>query len=232
MSDDQELITVHGRHADVDPQLEPDADRTADLTADLDRTGFEHRPGAAALLTADDLVAAGPYPEPPDAELDSDPFADDLDGELAARATRRLANRTTTALLAALLLVGGFLAGAQAQKHWGSAASPAAAGGGTGANPAGGNAANAANGGAGATGRTGTAGTTSTTGTVKLVDGTTVYLQLANGDVVTVKTSGATSVQTVQTGSLAQLAPGTQVTVEGQSGGTGIVLASRLTIAR
>src|SRR5690242_11310828 len=219
MSEDRDLMDVYGRHASLQPSAEP---------------------GTTVELATDQL-SGGPYFEAADADLANDPFADDLDNELAARATRRLANRTTTVLFGLLLLVGGFLAGAQVQKHWGAvpASSNSNAGNGTGGagagNLAGGGFAgrNGANGGTGANGSNATSSSNNAmTGTVKLVDGTTVYIQLANGDVVTVKTSGSTSVQVAQAGSLSQLTPGTQVTVEGQSGGQGIVNATKVTATK
>jgi hypothetical protein len=63
---------------------------------------------------------------------------------------------------------------------------------------------------------------------VKLVDGTTVYLELANGDVVTVRTNGSTAVRVSQPGKLSDLAPGSTVSVEGPSS-NGMVTATRVT---
>ena len=163
-----------------------------------------------------------------DDAIGDDPFDDDLASELAAAAPRPL-SRTTLALAAAALVVGGFLAGAQVQKHYGvAAAGPAAGTGLTGAQARTGNQ-NAA-GGANRQGPTAaaTAGTV-TTGTVKLVDGTTVYVQTANGDVITVRTNATTTVLVSKAGALADLAPGATVTVEGQSSGTGTVTATKVT---
>jgi hypothetical protein len=66
-------------------------------------------------------------------------------------------------------------------------------------------------------------------GTVKLVDGTTVYVTMSDGEVVTVRTNASTAVQTVQSGSLAQLTPGAQVSVEGPADADGTVTATKLT---
>jgi len=57
------------------------------------------------------------------------------------------------------------------------------------------------------------------TGKVKLVDGTTVYIETSDGQVITVKTSGSTTVQNAQPGSLSDLKVGASVTVEGQRSG-------------
>ena len=153
------------------------------------------------------------------AGLSDDPFADDLDEQLAAREPRRWATRTTTVLAGLFLLVGGFLAGAQVEKHFGAAATtgtsrtqnPAAAG------AFGGRQAGAAT------------QTNVRTGTVKLVDGTTIYVQTSDGQVITVRTNGSTAVQTVQSGALSDLTPGTQVSVEGPAGSDGAVTATKVT---
>jgi hypothetical protein len=207
---------VYGRHSEAEPGS------TVDLTEDL-------APAYYATAEGD--------------ELQSDPFADDLDSELAARASRKVANRTTTVLLGLVLLVGGFVAGAQVQKHFGASNTSAGnagsgAGAGNGAAFGGGNFGGGTGnfgGGRGNGGGNGgsTAATSNTmTGTVKLVDGTTVYIQMANGDLLTVRTTASTTVQVAQPGALSQLAPGTQVTVEGQSGGEGIVNATKVTATK
>jgi hypothetical protein len=154
-------------------------------------------------------------------DMDDDPFGDDLTEQLAARAPRRLANRTTAVLAGLVLLTGGFLAGAQVEKHFGQVA-PASAtpttfptgargafGGGNGGGTGGGNA---------------------TTGTVKFVDGTTVYITTANGDVVTVKTDGNTTI--TQPGTVKDLPVGATVTVTGQTGSDGTVTATRIAKTR
>jgi hypothetical protein len=151
-----------------------------------------------------------------------DPFADDLTEQLAARAPRRYANRTTVVLVGLVLLVGGFVAGAQTQKHFG--AKPAAtvpttfpsgfrnAFGGGGGNGGGGN---------------GGGGGNATTGTVKLVDGSTVYVTTANGDIVIVHINGGTTIS--QPGSVKDLTAGASVTVTGPTGSDGSVTATRIT---
>lgn len=149
----------------------------------------------------------------PEVEL-GDPFADDLTEQLAARAPRRYTNKVTVLLAGLVLLVGGFVAGAQVEKHFGA--------------------------GIRTTGNTptvfptvfptggfrGGGGGSATTGTVKFVDGTTVYVTTSNGDVVIVRTNGSTTVS--QPGSLKDLAIGATVTVTGQTGGDGSVTATRI----
>jgi Domain of unknown function (DUF5666) len=166
---------------------------------------------------------------------------DDLAAELAAAAPRRWWNKATLYLGAAALLVGGFVAGAQVQQKYGEPSTPAA-GARSGANA---NAANAGRfggyfggqvpggaqaGGAQTQSGTGsTAAATPTTGKVKLVDGTTVYVETSSGDVVTVRTNGQTKVQAATSSSLKNLAVGDSVTVQGQSSTDGTVTASTVT---
>jgi hypothetical protein len=158
--------------------------------------------------------------------LADDPFADDLDEQLAAREPRRWASRTTMVLAGLVLLVGGFLAGAQTQKHFGVTAAA-----GSGRGQTAGNAAAFTGGGRQNGGGTATTGTT-TTGTVKLVDGTTVYIQTGDGRLITVRTNGSTVVQTVQSGTLSDLTPGAQVSVEGPAASDGTVTATKVSRTR
>jgi hypothetical protein len=53
-------------------------------------------------------------------------------------------------------------------------------------------------------------------------------VQTANGDVLTVRTNGSTAVQITRSGALTDLAPGTQVSVEGAAGGDGVVTATKV----
>ncbi|OLB77244.1 MAG: hypothetical protein AUI14_16725 [Actinobacteria bacterium 13_2_20CM_2_71_6] len=167
--------------------------------------------------------------EEPEVELSDDPFEDDLTEQLAARAPRRLANRTTVVLAGLVLVIGGFVAGAQVEKHFGHVGTANATpttfptggrggfgggGGGGGGNPA----------------AAGASTAPATTGTVKFVDGTTIYITTADGNVVTVKTDGNTAI--LQPGSVKDLAIGAQVTVQGQAGSDGTVSATRITRGR
>jgi hypothetical protein len=150
-----------------------------------------------------------------------DPFADDLDKRLEQTAPRRYANRATYILVALVIGVGGFVAGAQVQKSYGNAsAAPASQ---PTALPSGftgfgGNRAGGGNAG-GQTNRP-------ITGTVKLVDGTTVYVEQADGTVLTVRTSDSTTVQAPS--SLKDLKAGATVTVDGQND-NGTVTATNIT---
>jgi len=150
---------------------------------------------------------------------------DDLAAELEAAAPRKLVNKATVGLAGLALALGGFIAGAQVQKNTGTSTNATATGNrgafaGGGAFPT----AFPQNGGGGQN-RAGSA----TTGTVKLVDGTTVYVQTSSGDVVTVRTSASTAVQLAQTAKLSDLKAGASVTVEGTTSTDGSVTATKVT---
>ena len=174
-------------------------------------------------------------------DLGEDPFDDDLEGRLKARSPLKLTSRTTLALSGTVLVVLGFIGGVLVQKNFGTTTSSstnnrgANAAGFNGANPfagAGGGAggAGAAGGAAGAGGGAGgAAGRGATTGTVKLVDGTTIYLTTANGDTVTVKTSGTTTVRLQQTAAAKDIPVGATVVVQGTADADGIITATQVT---
>jgi hypothetical protein len=211
--------------------------RHADDTAELEPTG---------VTTAQLAPDAPPEPEVDpahDVDLSQDPFADDLSEQLEAVAPRRWTSRTTMVLAALVLLVAGFVGGAQVQKHWGTAANASgrptafpsgnpfaggAGGGRFGGGGAGGGAGAGTGAGAGAA-RTGQAGGNATTGTVKLIDGDTVYITTSDGQTVIVKTTGSTAVNVAQAGTLKDLAPGASVTIQGQTGSDGSVNATSIT---
>src|SRR5207302_2085266 len=111
--------------------------------------------------------------------MSRDEMTEDLSELLATQAPRRLVNRATVVLAGLVLVIGGFVAGAQVEKNFGHlpSATPTAL-------PTGGRFA----GGPGGAAPSPTGG--ATTGTVKFVDGTTVYITMPNGDVLTVKTDG------------------------------------------
>jgi hypothetical protein len=204
------------------------------------------RPGPAADDTevleavppSADTGETGETGEPADIE-----DRDDLAAALAKAAPKRWWNRGTAVLGAVALLLGGFLGGLQVQKHWGAAATTtnrAGAFGGANRNAAGGYAGFP---GAG-TGRTGggfgngtgatptASAAAATTGTVKLVDGSTIYVQTPSGDVITVKTTGKTSVQAATKTSLKSLKAGQAVTVQGPAGTDGTVTATSVTAGK
>jgi Cu/Ag efflux protein CusF len=157
-----------------------------------------------------------------DDTLQHDPFDDDLAERVAALAPRPFP-RTTLALVGLVVLVSGFVGGILVQKSYGQTAPTAAANGFPANLPAGGAF-------PGQTGQgRGNQSTSATTGTVKLVDGTTVYLTLANGDIATVKTSDSTAVAVQRSAALKDLEVGQTVTVQGTAGTDGIISATRVT---
>ncbi|GAA3237634.1 hypothetical protein GCM10010532_076570 [Dactylosporangium siamense] len=166
-------------------------------------------------------------------DLLAQPLDDDLNERISKAAPRRLANRATYVLAGLALLVAGFVGGAQVQKSYGTA--PAATGAPGGANPAALASQFAGRGGQFPGGNTGTGGGTGTgqtgtrggiTGTVKLVDGTTVYVETADGQTLIVKTSGTTTVSAP--GALKDLTAGSSVTIVGQNA-DGTVTATSIT---
>jgi hypothetical protein len=175
-----------------------------------------------------------------DVDLSQDPFVDDLAEQLEAVAPRRWVSRTTVALAGLVLLVAGFVGGAQVEKNWGTpngasnrpapfaSGNPFAGFGGRFGGTAGGGTADSGTAGGGAA-RGGQNGGGETTGTVKLVDGNTVYITTPQNQTVIVKTTGSTTVNVAQPGSLKDLAPGTAVTIQGQTGSDGSVNATSIT---
>jgi hypothetical protein len=160
---------------------------------------------------------------------------DGLAAELAAAAPRRWWNRGTLVLGVIVLVMAGFLGGLQVQKHFGAEATTAAGqngrpagfpgGGGFGGQGRAGNA-SAAPGGAAPGGAAPAAGTN---GTVKLVDGTTIYVQTPDGTVVTVRTGKSTDVRTATKATVQDVKAGDTVTVQGAADAEGTVTATTVT---
>jgi hypothetical protein len=189
------------------------------------------------------ILSALPAGQLPDAEPEAE-SRDGLAEELAHAAPKRWWNRGTVVLAGLVLLAGGFVGGVQVQKNWGSTTPSRGSG-----FPAGGFAAGANAGGAGryggGTGRGGfTQGggtapqgggtqaapaSSGTTGTVKLVDGSTIYVQTSDGNVVTVNTDGKTAVSAASKATLKSIKAGQKVTVQGAAGSDGTVTATSVT---
>jgi hypothetical protein len=176
---------------------------------------------------------------PPEDLLNTPPFEGDLAEELKAddRPGRRPPS-VTVLLAAGVLLVGGFVGGVQADRHWGakkSSSDPAAllgqlrrnAGQANGARSGGFGGAfggrNGQNGGAPTAGGGTPDGGTS--GTVKLVDGDTIYVQTPNG-IVRVKTTGSTKITVAKKATAKALKAGAKVVVQGTAGQDGTVTAT------
>ena len=173
-------------------------------------------------------------------DLDSDPFADDLTTELAAAAPKPWRNRATYVLAAIALVVGGFVGGVQVEKHFGGTSSANAranaaafaanrGGGGSFGSGGGANAGTATGGTPTSTASSGARTTETNTGTVTLVDGTTVYVTLSSGDVLTVKTTSSTRVAVGSVTKVSGLKVGVSVTVTGSTDSNGNVTATSIT---
>ena len=154
----------------------------------------------------------------------------------------------TVVLVVVVVASAGFIGGIMVGKHYGSSGGPAsrfgafaAAGAspsaGTGSGPragfggAGGGAGGgfgAAGAGAGFGGAGGGAGGNATVGTIKLVDGSTVYVQTSAGDIVQVSTSSGTKVTASSTVPVKSLQPGETVVVEGSKNSKGGVSATSI----
>ncbi|HCT79426.1 MAG TPA: hypothetical protein DGT23_23265 [Micromonosporaceae bacterium] len=136
---------------------------------------------------------------------------EDLKTGLAKAHREPWLTRSTGVMAALVIACGGFLAGIKAQQSYGTATTgtPAAANLPT-ARPAG--------------------PTSSTmTGKVKLVDGTTIYLETADGRVITVKTGDGTVVQAASAVPLKDISAGTEISVQGSASGTDTLTATSIT---
>ena len=158
--------------------------------------------------------------------LEISPFAGDLDTALAARPPRSVKPSLTVYLGAGVLLVAGFVAGIQADKHWGGGGSSSAAGSGLPTRSASrtGSRFGGFGGFGGAGGAQGSGGG-ATVGTVKLVDGTTVYVDTGGGGIVAVRTDGSTKINVTKSGTLKDVPPGSAVVVQGTPGSDGSITA-------
>ena len=166
-------------------------------------------------------------------DLDMLPGPLDDDDELNAVLTRRPRAKlpSLTLVLAALVVASaGFIGGIVVGKHYGSSgsgrpasafsrfAAGASATARTGAGP-----------GAGLGGRGGGfAAGNATIGTIKLIDGSTVYVQTSGGDIVQVSTSAGTKVTASSTVRVKDLQPGQAVIVEGSKNSSGGVTATSI----
>lgn len=170
---------------------------------------------------------------PDAASTDAAAPMDDLVAGLARAKRGPWLTRSTGILLALVLTCGGFLAGVQVQQHFGTA-SGTAAGTATGNRPAGGYRGNFGGGQGGYNLPGGFPGgqqgapqaAAPITGKIKLVDGTTVYIETTDGRVLTIKTGENTTVQSTEKITLNDLPAGTEITVQGTTQDTTITATS------
>ncbi len=171
-----------------------------------------------APATDREPAAAGSSPDLEPIEP-GDPEAWDPPAAPAARGRRWV--RVTLGLAGAVLLVAGFLAGIEVEKHTGSPAAVAAtASGGAAAGRTGA----VAGGFAGAPGGGGLVA-----GTVKVIDGSTLYVTEPSGNTVAVTTTGA-RISITSTGALSAVRPGQTVVVRGTTAKNGSVAASSVQV--
>jgi hypothetical protein len=172
---------------------------------------------------------------------------DNGDGLTAALARRPRAKlpSLTVVLVVVVVASAGFIGGILVGKHYGSSgglasrfgasaaagASPSASTGSgsrTGLGGAGGGFGGARGGLSGTGGTGGFAEGNATVGTIKLIDGSTVYVQTSAGDIVQVVTSSGTKVTVSSTVPVKDLQPGETVIVEGSKNSSGGVSATSI----
>jgi hypothetical protein len=155
---------------------------------------------------------------------------DDLTAVLTRRPRAKLPS--VTLLLAAIVVASaGFLGGALVGKHYGSSGSGnlaaafgrfATARASATASPGAGSRSGFPGGGSPF------GGGNATVGTIKLIDGSTVYVQTTEGDIVQVTTSAGTKVTVSSTVPVKDLQPGETVIVEGSKNSSGAVSATSI----
>lgn len=157
------------------------------------------------------------------------PFPGDLADELAAAEPARTGLAGPTLYLgAAVLVVAGFIGGAQAQRLWGApqdttvAGRPASGTRSVSRMPPGGAPAGGFGTGTGSATGPGLGAGNATTGTVQKVSGKVIYLKTASGQTVKVTTTGSTEVLLSVAGTVTDLKVGAAVVVQGRSGSGGV----------
>jgi hypothetical protein len=168
--------------------------------------------------------------------------------ELPRRPRRRLlngGNPAALALLGALLIACGFIAGVHVEKHEGGSGAAAVgaavasrfAAARVGASSTKARGGSAATTGAATTGgaaagspTTSSGGSRATTGTAADLDGNTLYVTGSEGEKVKVETSAATSVTKTVKAKVSGIHPGETVTVTGATGSSGAVSAESITV--
>jgi hypothetical protein len=195
---------------------------------------------------------AGPAPvtmeQPPYPAFSNDPTPDPIDDyvdddeEWVSAAPKGLRVRVPTGLLLLLLFAAvGLWGGSILQKHRDkstassrAATAAAAFGAGTGRRGAGAAAAGtggAAAGATGAAGGTGAAARAGTAGIVTDIQGSTIYLTDASGNLIKITTTPASTVRKTDSGTLADIKPGQTVIVTGAKAADGSTTARTITIS-
>jgi hypothetical protein len=159
---------------------------------------------------------------------------DDLGAALAKRPRARIPSLTL--LLAVVLVAGlGFIGGEYVGKHNASggsglnaAALRSAFAGRTGAGTGTGTSSGSGSGGTSGFPRSGFASGNDTIGSIKLIDGSTVYVETTSGSIVEVSTTPSTKVTFSSTGKVKNLQPGQEVIVAGTKNSSGGVAATSI----
>jgi hypothetical protein len=177
-----------------------------------------------------------------------EPIADEQEWldepELPPRPRRRLLTPVPLALLAVLLIAGGFIGGVLVEKGQGGSSAGAAGGGlasrfaalraGAGAPGATGAGATAATQGAGSTARSpgsfGAGAGGATAGQVAYVSGDTLYVTTAEGNTIKVTTSPASTVTKTVKAEVKGIHPGETVIVTGAAGKNGAITAESIRV--
>lgn len=150
--------------------------------------------------------------------------------ELPARPRRRLLTPLPLALAAVLLIACGFIAGVLVQKGETSSSSGAAPAGFSGLRSAFAGSSGTHGAGAGASSFLSRLGGGATVGQVAYVHDGTLYVTDAEGNTVKVKTSEASTVSKTVKAGVSQIHPGETVTVIGEKGTGGTILARSISV--
>jgi hypothetical protein len=207
--------------------------RTELVRADADTDLLAPQEGGMEIFDGAEIVegpVGGPAERPEDV-LAQPPDARDISAELAAPPRRKLP-WLTLVLAASVVAAGAFAGGALVEKSHLQSTSTGARGGAFAGGARPGGAAGGAAGGRGGVGTTagaapgGTAASGTTVGTIKLVDGSTIYVTDAQGNIVKVTTAKSTAVTEAKSGKVADLQPGQSVTVRGAANSNGDITAT------
>lgn len=166
--------------------------------------------------------------------LESSPFSGDLESRLAVQPKRSFST-LTLGLAVGVTLVVGVIGGIQAEKALGGSSEGTSAGARVPGAPQGGmggyggqrGGMGGEQGGMGGGGQRGGMGGM-TVGTVEKVEGDKVYVKTMDGSVVTVTTTGETSVRIAKEGKVADLQQGGSIVVQGAKGEDGAVTATSI----
>jgi hypothetical protein len=204
----------------------------AAFPADGAEGGAEGAPESAAESTMA-LARVEPGARTPEQILAEPPDARDVSAELAAPPRRKLP-WLTLALSAGVVAALGFTGGALVEKHHvqnnPTAGRFGGATNGRGFSFGGAGAATGASGGSGSTAGGGASALGGlTVGTVKLVDGNTIYVADAQGNVTKITTTKSTKVTESTSGKVSDLKAGDTVTVLGTKKSSGDVAATTVT---